>query len=198
MENLEEHTYHVNPEQRWDINGHAPLLIWFTGLSGSGKSTLADALESYLIENGIHAYHLDGDAIRIGLNSDLGFSEEDRTENMRRIGEVAALMLDAGLVVIAAFISPLRSQRELIRSKVGSHRMMEVFVNTPIEVCEARDIKGYYAKARKGEIAQFTGVSAPYEPPVQPDVEIDTSKYSVEEAIKQISGLLSSKGIKLP
>jgi adenylylsulfate kinase len=198
MENLEEHTYHVNPEQRSVINGHAPMLIWFTGLSGSGKSTLADALESYLIEKGIHAYHLDGDAIRMGLNSDLSFSEEDRAENMRRIGEVAELMLDAGLVVIAAFISPLRSQREFIRSKVGSDRMMEIFVNTPIEVCETRDIKGYYAKARKGEIAQFTGISAPYEPPVQPDIEIDTSRKSIEVSIGQISILLAAKGFKLP
>jgi len=127
----------------------------------------------------------------------LGFSEEDRTENMRRIGEVAALMLDAGLVVIAAFISPLRSQRELIRNKVGSNRMIEVFVNTPIEVCEARDIKGYYAKARKGEIAQFTGVSAPYEPPIQPDIEIDTSRQSIKASIGQISLLLAAQGLKL-
>jgi len=175
MKNILEHSFGTTPEMRSAIMGHAPLLVWFTGLSGSGKSTLADALEQRLISNGMHAFHLDGDALRLGLNSDLGFTEADRNENLRRVGEVATLMLDAGLIVMGAFVSPLRTQRELLRQRVGDHRFLEIYVSTPIDVCELRDVKGYYAKARRGEIATFTGVSAPYEPPHNPDLILNTA-----------------------
>lgn len=197
MEHLKEFAYRVTPEQRAAVAGHGPLLVWFTGLSGSGKSTLADALECHLLGKKMHAFHLDGDAIRSGLNSDLGFSPEDRNENIRRVGEVAALMLDAGLIVIAAFVSPMKAQREAIRKRVGGYRMLEVYVNTPQEVCEARDVKGFYARARKGEIAEFTGVSAPYEAPESPDVIIDTSVQTIEEAIQSITFACATKGITL-
>lgn len=195
MRNLQEHTYGASNESRYALNGHLPALVWFTGLSGSGKSTLADALEKALIARGVRAYHLDGDSMRLGLNSDLGFSQADRDENIRRVGEVAALMLDAGLVVIAAFISPMRYQREALRTKVGANRFMEVHVNTPIEVCEARDIKGLYAKARKGEIDSFTGISAPYEEPVQAELTIDTSVVSMDAALALLIEALRKKGI---
>ena len=194
MNHISEHSYHLTPADRSAIKGHLPMLIWFTGFSGSGKSTLADALEELLISKGIHAYHLDGDSLRMGLNADLGFTQEDRNENIRRVGEVANLMLDAGLVVLAAFISPLRSQRELIRSRVGEHRFFEVHVSTPIEVCELRDVKGLYAKARKGEIPEFTGISAPYEAPSNADVRIDTSQVELHEAVQIILNAIIGRG----
>ena len=198
VRNIQEHTYGTNAQMRSAIKGHPRLIIWFTGLSGSGKSTLADALESLLISKGVHAFHLDGDALRSGLNSDLGFSEEERNENLRRVGEVAALMLDAGLIVIAAFISPMRAQRDAIRKKVGEKYFLEVHVSTPIEVCEKRDIKGFYAKARRGEIADFTGVSAPYEAPLNPDVAINTDEQSIAAAMQMLILAISKKGIRVP
>jgi adenylyl-sulfate kinase len=197
MSNLKEHAFHTSAADRSSIKGHPPLLVWFTGLSGSGKSTLADALEKYLVAKGIHAYHLDGDAIRSGINSDLGFLPADRDENLRRVGELAALMLDAGLVVIAAFVSPLRKHRDAIRDRVGSQRMVEVFVNTPIEVCEKRDIKGFYAKARNGEIKDFTGVSAPYEEPLNAELTLDTAQLSVEKAIELLIFAFFKKGLSI-
>ncbi len=198
MSNLEEHRYAATSQSRSVIKGHAPLLIWFTGLSGSGKSTLADALESFLIAKGIHAFHLDGDALRLGLNSDLGFSETDRNENIRRVGEVASLMLDAGLIVLAAFVSPMKSQRDAVRNRVGEDRFLEVYVSTPIETCEARDIKGYYAKARRGEISDFTGVSAPYEAPLNAELIINTAEHSIAQALQMLILAINKKGIKLP
>ncbi len=155
--------------------GHEAYTVWFTGLSGSGKSTLAYAVEEALITRGVAAYVLDGDNIRHGLNRDLGFSPEDRTENIRRIGEVCRLFQDAGIVVLTAFISPYTADRDQVRALHSKGRFIEVYVDTPIEVCEERDVKGLYAKARAGQIPEFSGISAPYEPPVDPEVIVDTS-----------------------
>ena len=156
--------------------GHESVTVWFTGLSGSGKSTLAFALEEALVRKGVAAYVLDGDNVRFGLNRDLGFSPEDRTENIRRIGEVCRLFQDAGMVVLTAFISPYIADREQVRALHPEGKFVEVFVDTPIEGCEARDVKGLYKKARAGEIPEFSGISAPYEAPVEPEIRIDTTK----------------------
>ncbi|MFM9006015.1 MAG: adenylyl-sulfate kinase [Flavobacteriales bacterium] len=194
MPNLHEHRYAISSEDRASLKGHSSMLIWFTGLSGSGKSTLADALEKRLIEKKVHTYHLDGDSIRKGLNADLNFLAASRDENLRRVGEVSVMMLDAGLVVLAAFISPMRKQRDDIRNRVGEGRMLEVYVNTPIQVCEQRDVKGLYKKARAGEISDFTGVNAPYEEPLCPEVVVDTSRMTMEEAMNAIILAMSKKG----
>ncbi len=156
--------------------GHEPRTVWFTGLSGSGKSTLAFALEEALIAKGVACYVLDGDNVRFGLNQDLGFSPEDRTENIRRIGEVCRLFQDAGLVVLTAFISPYQADRAQVRQLHPDGAFVEVFVDTPIEICEQRDVKGLYAKARAGEIPEFSGISAPYEAPENPELTIDTGQ----------------------
>lgn len=156
--------------------GHASKTVWFTGLSGSGKSTLAFAVEEALVAQGIAAYVLDGDNVRFGLNRDLGFAPEDRTENIRRIGEVCRLFQDAGLIVLTAFVSPYQADRDAVRDLHPEGAFVEVFVDTPIEVCEARDVKGLYAKARAGEIPEFTGISAPYEAPEHPEIRVDTSR----------------------
>ncbi len=169
--------------------------VWLTGLSGSGKSSLAQALEIALHENGHHVYILDGDNVRHGLNSDLGFSDADRVENIRRIAEVAHLMVDAGLIVIVAFISPFRADREFARQLFDSEEFLEVFVNTPLELCERRDIKGLYLKARLGEIKNFTGISSPYEPPENPDVKIDGSN-TIENCIDEILIKLNLFGVR--
>ncbi len=188
--------FQIDQRQRSSIKGHRPLLVWFTGLSGSGKSTLANALERALFERKVHTYLLDGDNVRAGLNKNLSFSPEDRTENIRRIAEVAKLMLDAGLVVLASFVSPYREDRENVKRIVGYGNFVEIFVNTPIDECERRDVKGLYAKARAGEIKNFTGVSAPYEAPMVPDIEIDTTKVSVEEAAAVILEFIAKKDVK--
>lgn len=185
-ENVIPHNFSIAQQQRSILKKHKPLLVWFTGLSGSGKSTIANALEKTLFERNIHTYLLDGDNVRKGLNNNLSFSPEDRTENIRRIAEVANLMMDAGLVVLASFVSPYREDRENVKRIVGFGNFVEVFVNTPIEECERRDVKGLYAKARAGEIKNFTGVNAPYEAPMAPDVEIDTTMVSVDEAVALI------------
>ena len=156
--------------------GHRAVTVWFTGLSGSGKSTLAFALEEALLERGVAAYVLDGDNVRFGLNRDLGFSPEDRTENIRRIGEVCRLFQDAGIVALTAFISPYIADRDQVRAIHPEGTFIEVFVDTPLEVCEARDPKGLYVKARAGKIPDFSGISAPYEPPPSPEITIDTSQ----------------------
>ncbi|MDG2112165.1 MAG: adenylyl-sulfate kinase [Actinomycetota bacterium] len=156
--------------------GHESYTVWFTGLSGSGKSTLAFALEEALVAKGVAAYVLDGDNVRFGLNRDLGFSPEDRTENIRRIGEVCRLFQDSGMVVLTAFISPYIADRAQVRELHPEGRFVEVFVDTPIEVCEQRDVKGLYKKARAGEIPEFSGISAPYEAPVEPEIRVDTTK----------------------
>lgn len=194
--NIFEHNFNISRKHRTVLKKHQPILIWFTGLSGSGKSTLANAVEQALYQKGIHTYLLDGDNVRKGINANLSFSPEDRTENIRRIGEVANLMMDAGLVVLASFVSPYREDRENVKNKVGENNFIEVFVNTSVDECERRDVKGLYAKARKGEIKNFTGISAPYEAPVNPTVEIKTEEKSVNEAVEDIINKIEQR-IKL-
>jgi adenylylsulfate kinase len=172
--------------QRKERMQQEPQLVWLTGLSGSGKSTLALRLEHYLFQQGYDVFMLDGDNVRNGLNQGLGFTAQDRKENLRRVGEVAKLMLDAGLVVIGAFISPFVEERALVKSIVGEGRFTEVFVNCALEVCEARDNKGLYAKARSGIIPHFTGISSPYTSPLAPDVEVKTDEESVEESLHKL------------
>ncbi len=169
-------------------------MVWFTGLSGSGKSTLAAALEAALVGAGRAAYVLDGDNLRHGLNSDLGFAPADRSENIRRAGEVAALLADAGLITLTAFISPYRADREQARAAVGAERFLEVFLDTPLEVCERRDPKQLYRRARAGEIEEFTGVSAPYEPPPSPALVLDTSRLDGAACVERLIGLLRGRG----
>jgi len=193
MKHIVPHDFSVTKGQRNQSNGHRSFLVWFTGLSGSGKSTIANATEKVLFEKGLKTYILDGDNIREGLNGDLTFSAEDRTENIRRIAEVANLMIDAGVIVLAAFVSPYRTDRENIRKIVGADNFLEIYVSTPIAECERRDVKGLYAKAREGHIENFTGISAPYEAPLSADVEIDTSMISVEEAVALILQRIEKK-----
>lgn len=180
--NIVEHKFKVQREDRTQKNGHNSFLIFFTGLSGSGKSTLANALEQKLYTQGVSTYILDGDNVRKGINSDLTFEPKDRSENIRRIGEISKLMIDAGLVVLAAFIAPYKKDRELVENVVKSDNFVEVFVNATITTCQDRDVKGLYAKAKKGEIKNMTGVDAPYEPPQNPDVEVTCSN-SIEESV---------------
>ena len=191
--NIIKHDYLLNKVDRNKLNGHNSFLIWFTGLSGSGKSTLANALEKKLHEKGIKTYALDGDNIRKGINCDLNFSPEDRTENIRRIAEIANLMVDAGLVVLGAFVSPYKNDRKKIEKIVGKSNCVEIFVNTSLEECEKRDVKGLYKKARKGEIRDFTGINAPYEAPENPDLEIVTDNMSIEIAVEKIYEVIMKK-----
>ena len=184
------HAGQVTVEDRYILLKQRPATLWLTGLSGAGKSTVACALERRLLDCGHAAYVLDGDNVRHGLNRDLGFSPGDRAENIRRIAEVARLLNDAGLIVITAFISPYREDREMARTIVGQTVFLEVHVNTPIDVCEKRDPKGFYRLARAGELPAFTGVSAPYEAPLAPVCSIDTSTYSVDESVDLLLGLL--------
>jgi adenylyl-sulfate kinase len=176
----------VTAEQRAQQNGHAGCIVWLTGLSGSGKTTIATELERALFNRGKHAYVLDGDNMRHGLGSDLGFSPRDRKEHIRRAGEVAKLLADAGIICITAFISPYRSDRELARTIAPAGKFLEVYLNAPLDVCEQRDPKGLYAKARAGTIKDFTGISAPYEAPLKPEVELRTDQRSVDECISTI------------
>ncbi len=185
----------VNAEARATLNGHKPQILWFTGLSGSGKSTIANELERRLYSLGCHTYLLDGDNVRHGLNRDLGFTEADRVENIRRVTEVARLMADAGLIVLASFISPFRAERDAARELIGEDRFCEVFVDTPIDIAEERDPKGLYKKARRGELANFTGIDSPYEPPTSPDVRIDTTTTSPEQAGERIIEFLRDRGV---
>jgi len=191
--NTVKHNYSVTIEERRVLNKQNSFLIWFTGLSGSGKSTLANALEYKLFQEGYKTYALDGDNIRKGINKDLNFSPEDRTENIRRIAEVANLMVDAGLIVIAAFVSPYKKDRKNIENIVGKDNFVEVFVNTSIAECEKRDVKGLYKKARAGEIKDFTGVNAPYENPENPTIEIVTDDKTVEKSVDIIYNLIKNK-----
>jgi len=173
-----------------------PAVVWFTGLSGSGKSTLADALQARLrSEYEALVYQLDGDVIRRGLNSDLDFSPAGRKENIRRIGEVARLFYDAGLIVLTAFISPYRVDRDFVRGLLPEGGFLEVYVNAPLEVCEARDVKGLYRQARAGKIPQFTGISAPYEAPLQPELVLNTAEVDLERCLEQLVRLLAERGI---
>ena len=185
--------YQVSKKDRQESNGHGSFLIWFTGLSGSGKSTIANALETKLFESGIKTYSLDGDNIRKGINNDLSFSPKDRTENIRRIAEVSNLFVDAGIVVLAAFVSPYIKDRERIKEIVGGDNFIEIFVNTSIEECEKRDVKGLYKKARQGEIKNMTGIDAPYEAPINPDIEIKTEQLTIEQSVDIIIKFIKKK-----
>jgi adenylylsulfate kinase len=185
----------VSREQRRRLLGHGAGTLWFTGLSGSGKSTLAKAVEKRLVERGVCAYVLDGDNVRAGLNANLGFAPEDRSENIRRIGEVARLFNDAGVIVLTAFISPYRADRERVRRILPPGDFIEVFVDCPLEVCEARDVKGLYERARAGEIPDFTGVSAPYEPPLAPDLRLPSAERDVPWCVGAIVEHLEQRGI---
>jgi len=192
-ENIIPHSYQISQIDRRNKNTHNSFLMWFTGLSGSGKSTIANRVEQELFKQGINTYSLDGDNIRKGINNDLSFSPKDRTENIRRIAEVANLMIDAGLVVIAAFVSPYKKDRDNIRSIVKDVNFVEIFINASVEECERRDVKGLYKKARAGEIKNMTGISAPYEAPVNPDIEINTENESIENAVKRIIDYITPK-----
>ncbi len=191
--NIVKHNYHVSRENRRNLNKQNSFLIWFTGLSGSGKSTIANALEYKLYQEGFKTYALDGDNIRKGINKDLTFSPEDRTENIRRIAEVANLMVDAGLIVFGAFVSPYKKDRKNIENIVGKDNFVEIFVNTSLEECEKRDVKGLYKKARNGEIKDFTGINAPYEAPEKSTVEIVTDNKTIEESVELIYNKIKNK-----
>ena len=193
--NIVWHQGAVNRDDREKLNGHKGATVWLTGLSGSGKSTIAVDLEKRLCERGVRTYILDGDNIRHGLNKNLGFSPEDRTENIRRIGEVAKLFTDAGVVAITAFISPYRADRDQVRALMKPGDFVEIFVDCPVEVCEQRDVKGLYKKARAGEIKEFTGISAPYEAPANAELTIKSHELSVDTAVGKIVDYLTSKGL---
>lgn len=192
-DNIHWHAGEIDRADRERANGHRGAILWFTGLSGSGKSTLARALEARLFERGCRVYVLDGDNVRHGLNRDLGFSPEDRTENIRRIGEVAKLFTDAGMMVLSAFISPYREDRDAVRARVDDGEFVEIYVECELSECEARDPKGLYEKARSGEIPNFTGISAPYEAPESPEVVVRTDRHSVEECIEQLMAYLEER-----
>jgi len=179
--------------QREQLHGHKAYLLWFTGLSGSGKSTLANLVEIELHKKGVSTYILDGDNIRQGINKDLSFTPGDRSENIRRIAEISNLMLDAGVVTLAAFVSPYLKDREAVKQVVGLDNVIEVFVNTSLAACENRDVKGLYKKARAGEIKKMTGISAPYQPPIHPDIEIITDGQTIQESVAAIMQFLNTK-----
>jgi adenylylsulfate kinase len=189
------HTSSVKKEDRHQLNGHKSCVLWFTGLSGSGKSTLANAVDYALYCEGCRSYVLDGDNIRHGLNRDLSFGASDRKENIRRIGEVAKLFVDSGQIVSSAFISPFRGDRDLVREMFEVDEFFEVFINCPIQICEKRDPKGLYKKARQGEIPDFTGISSPYEVPLKPEITIETSKMTIDECVEKIFSYLKEKKI---
>ena len=186
MQNLTHQDFTVNLDQRIKLKGHKPMVIWFTGLSGSGKSTIANQLDKLFFTNGLHTYILDGDNLRLGLNKDLNFTQEDRSENLRRVAEVAKLMTDAGLITIAAFITPLASDRALVKNIIGAENFYDVFVDTSLEECIKRDVKGLYKKAQLGEIKNFTGISAPFETPSNCKIWIRTELTDPEKAAKRI------------
>jgi len=193
--NIVWHQGAVNRDDREKLNGHKGATVWLTGLSGSGKSTIAVDLEKALGARGVRTYILDGDNIRHGLNKNLGFSPEDRTENIRRIGEVSKLFTDAGVVAITAFISPYRADRDQVRALMKPGDFVEIHVDCPVEVCEQRDVKGLYKKARAGEIKEFTGISAPYEAPAKAELTLKSGDLSLEQSVATIVGYLESNGI---
>lgn len=192
--NITWHEASLSKDSRRKQFGHHSFVLWFTGLSGSGKSTVANAAAKALFDQGLNPYVLDGDNIRHGLNKDLGFSEEDRTENIRRIGEVSKLFVDSGQIVLTAFISPFIKDRELVRDLLEADEFIEVYIKCPVDECEKRDPKGLYEKARKGLIRDFTGIDSPYEEPVNPEIVVETDKYSVEESVEHIVQYLKTKG----
>ncbi|MBN2825664.1 MAG: adenylyl-sulfate kinase [Campylobacterales bacterium] len=192
--NIVWHESHLNKAQRSQLKNQKPCILWFTGLSGSGKSTIANALEAKLYQLNHHTYLLDGDNVRHGLNKDLGFDDASRIENIRRIGEVAKLFVDSGVIVITAFISPFISDRAIVRSLVEDGEFIEVFIDTPIEICQQRDPKGLYQKALAGEIKNFTGIDSPYEAPIKPEIHIQTDSMSIENGVEKIVEYLKNKG----
>lgn len=187
------HDASVTRARREAANGHRAFVVWFTGLSGAGKSTLAHAVEEELFRQGRHTFVFDGDNVRHGLCSDLGFSPKDRQENLRRIAEMTRLFIEAGTIVLAAFISPMSSDRERVRQIVGAENFIEIFVSCPLEICEQRDVKGVYRRARAGEIPEFTGISAPYEAPEKPALAVDTSTTLLVDCVTQVLGLITSR-----
>ena len=189
------HEHTVSRTQKQELKGHKACVLWYTGLSGSGKSTVANAVEAKLFELGKHTYTLDGDNIRHGLNGDLTFSDKDRVENIRRIGEVSKLFVDAGLIVSTAFISPFLSDRKQARDLLAAGEFIEVFIDTPIEICEQRDPKGLYRKARAGEIKNFTGIDSAYEAPIQPEIHVKTAEQSIEQSVQQVIDYLTAQEI---
>lgn len=194
-ENIVWHQHSIDKQFRANLKQQKPAVLWFTGLSGAGKSTVAGALENKLAEQGYHTYLLDGDNVRHGLCSDLGFSEQDRRENIRRIGELSKLMADAGLIVLSAFISPHRSERQLVRDLLPEGEFIEVFVNTSLEVCEQRDPKGLYKKARAGEIPNFTGIDSEYEAPLQPEIDLLAGEKSIDALVDDCLQALRERSI---
>ena len=192
-ENIIPHGYEIAVEDRKKLNQHNSFLLWFTGLSGSGKSTIANVVEQELHKKGIKTYTLDGDNIRKGINKDLTFVPEDRTENIRRIAEISALMIDAGIVVLAAFVSPYKKDRINIKNMVKDVNFVEIYINTSVEECERRDVKGLYKKARAGEIKNLTGISSPYQAPENPDIEINTEIENINESVNKILSFIENK-----
>lgn len=192
--NIVWHDHKVSRQRRSEQKNQKPAVLWFTGLSGSGKSTIANAVDELLVQNNNHSYLLDGDNVRMGLNKGLSFSEADRIENIRRIGEVSKLFVDSGLLVLTAFISPFKADRKQVHELLGDGEFIEIFVDTPLEICEQRDPKGLYEKARKGEIADFTGISSPYEAPEQPEIHLKTAEYSIEDCARQVIDYLMANG----
>ena len=193
--NIHLHAHLVSRAERERLNGHRPAVLWFTGLSGSGKSTIANLVERQLHERGVRTFLLDGDNVRHGLNKDLGFSDADRVENVRRVGEVAKLFTEAGMVVLCSFISPFKAERGMVRERLPEGDFVEIFVDTPLEDCMKRDPKGLYAKAVKGEIAHFTGVTSPYEAPENAELVLDTTALSAGEAADKVVADLVARGI---
>jgi len=193
--NVTWHDHQVNRAERARIKGHGAAVLWFTGLSGAGKSTIANAVETLLNARGVHTYLLDGDNVRHGLNGNLGFSAEDRIENIRRLGEVAKLMVDAGLVTLTAFISPYRADRARVRGLLAPGEFIEIHCDTPLATCEARDPKGLYRKARAGEIRDFTGIDAPYETPEAPELVLDSGSRDVDTLAREVVHYLETRGI---
>ena len=193
--NIIYHQASVTRDRRNQANQHQSIVIWFTGLSGSGKSTLAHVLEEKLFNKGCSTYVLDGDNVRHGLNSNLDFSDKDRKENIRRIGEVSKLMCEAGMIVMTAFISPFREDRAKVRELISQGDFIEIYCKASLEICEKRDVKGLYKRARAGEIKNYTGIDSPYEVPKNPELIIDTDKESLEESVSKIFSFLESKGV---
>jgi len=189
------HNATVTRQRREEMNGHGSVILWFTGLSGAGKSSLSHAVEEELHRMGCHTFVLDGDNVRHGLCADLGFSAEDREENIRRVGELSKLFIEAGVIVLTAFISPFRSDRERVRSLVPHGDFLEIYCDSSLEVCEGRDVTGLYKRARAGEIKDFTGISSPYEAPVDPELAVETGALSIEDSVEKVMELLRERGI---
>lgn len=198
MEHTNDIVWHpaaITREQREQLNGHRSVIVWFTGLSGAGKSTLAYAVEEALHRRGCRSFVLDGDNVRHGLCADLGFSDADRTENIRRVGEMARLFLEAGLITLTAFISPFRQDRERVRSLVSPKDFLEIYCRCPLAICEQRDVKGLYRRARAGKIPAFTGISSPYEEPDRPELLVETDACTVDEGVAMVLRLLAARGV---